>query len=103
MNQSTSDKVFAGSVPELYDSHMVPLIFEPFAGDLARRVAALAPGRVLEIAAGTGALTRAMDAALPASVALVAMLLFGVFAPGGLKNIFSKFLAKREVREQVKK
>ena len=72
MNQSGSDTVFAGSVPELYDSHLVPLIFEPYAADLARRVAALVPARVLETAAGTGVVTRAMARALPASVELVA-------------------------------
>ena len=30
-----SDKVFAGSIPELYDTHLVPLIFQPYARDLA--------------------------------------------------------------------
>ena len=39
---------------------MVPLIFEPYAADLARRVASLSPNAVLEIAAGTGAVTRAL-------------------------------------------
>ena len=72
MNKSGSDTVFAGSVPELYDSHLVPLIFEPYAADLARRVAALVPARVLETAAGTGVVTRAMARSLPASVELVA-------------------------------
>ena len=33
---SESDKVFAGSIPEIYDSYLVPLIFEAFAADLAR-------------------------------------------------------------------
>jgi SAM-dependent methyltransferase len=60
-----SDKVFAGSIPRLYESHFVPLIFEPYARDLARRLAALRPARILEIAAGTGVVTRAMAAALP--------------------------------------
>src|SRR5690348_567333 len=55
-----ADKVFAGSVPENYDRHMVPLIFEPYATDLARRAASLSPGAVLEIAAGTGVVTRAL-------------------------------------------
>jgi hypothetical protein len=32
-----ADKVFAGSIPENYDRHMVPLIFEPYAADIARR------------------------------------------------------------------
>lgn len=49
-----TDKVFAGSVPENYDRYMVPMIFEPYAADLARRVAALTPSAVLEVAAGTG-------------------------------------------------
>lgn len=55
-----TDKLFAGSIPENYDRYMVPLIFEPFAKDLAQRAAALAPGAVLEIAAGTGVVTRAL-------------------------------------------
>jgi ubiquinone/menaquinone biosynthesis C-methylase UbiE len=54
------DKVFSGSIPQLYDTHLVPLIFEPYANDLAARVAALAPASVLEIAAGTGVVTRAV-------------------------------------------
>jgi SAM-dependent methyltransferase len=66
------DAVFAGSVPQLYESHMVPLLFEPYAGEMARRAAALAPARVLETAAGTGVVTRAMDQALPAEVEIVA-------------------------------
>jgi ubiquinone/menaquinone biosynthesis C-methylase UbiE len=55
-----TDKVFAGSIPENYDRYMVPLIFEPFAADLARRAASLSPGAVLETAAGTGVVTRAL-------------------------------------------
>lgn len=42
MGSPGSDAVFAGSIPELYDTHLVPLLFEPYAVDLARRVAALA-------------------------------------------------------------
>lgn len=57
---SASDKVFAGSIPEIYDTLLVPLIFEAFASDLARRVADLAPAQVLETAAGTGVVTRAL-------------------------------------------
>jgi ubiquinone/menaquinone biosynthesis C-methylase UbiE len=57
---SASDKVFAGSIPEIYDALLVPLVFEAFASDLARRVAELAPRHVLETAAGTGVVTRAL-------------------------------------------
>src|SRR3569832_39924 len=53
-----ADNLFAGSIPEKYDCHMVPLIFEPYAADMARRVAALSPSAVLEIAAGSGVVTR---------------------------------------------
>lgn len=67
-----SDKVFAGSIPELYDTHLVPLIFEPYAADLAARLALRPLGQVLEIAAGTGCVTRAMATALPETVAIVA-------------------------------
>jgi ubiquinone/menaquinone biosynthesis C-methylase UbiE len=55
-----SDTLFAGSRPELYDTYLVPLIFEGFADDLAERTAALAPKAVLETAAGTGVVTRAL-------------------------------------------
>jgi len=60
-----TDKVFAGSIPENYDRYMVPLIFEPFAADLAQRAASLSPSAVLEIAAGTGVVTRALAPKLP--------------------------------------
>ena len=62
-----TDKVFAGSIPELYDRFMVPLIFEPYARDLADRLAKAGPKDLLETAAGTGVLTRAVAARLPAS------------------------------------
>jgi ubiquinone/menaquinone biosynthesis C-methylase UbiE len=55
-----TDKVFAGSIPESYDRYMVPLIFEAFAADLAQRAASLSPSGVLETAAGTGVVTRAL-------------------------------------------
>ena len=71
MSTPGSDAVFAGSIPELYDTQLVPLIFEPYAADLARRIAALAPSRLLETAAGTGVVTRALARSLPANTELV--------------------------------
>ena len=59
-----TDKVFAGPVPRIYDRLLVPLIFRPYAEDLAARVMAGGPRRILEIAAGTGALTQEMAARL---------------------------------------
>jgi ubiquinone/menaquinone biosynthesis C-methylase UbiE len=55
-----TDRVFAGSVPENYDRYMVPLIFERYAADLAQRATSFSPSAVLEIAAGTGVVTRAL-------------------------------------------
>jgi SAM-dependent methyltransferase len=72
MTGTTSDKVFAGSIPKLYEAYLVPLIFAPYAADLSRRVASHAPRRVLEIAAGTGVVTRALAGTLPRDVELVA-------------------------------
>jgi ubiquinone/menaquinone biosynthesis C-methylase UbiE len=72
MPGNATDKVFAGSIPEFYDRHMVPLIFEPYALDLAARIAAAKPQDVLETAAGTGVVTRALAARLPGSVRIVA-------------------------------
>jgi hypothetical protein len=41
---STSDNVFAGSIPKLYDEYLVPLIFEPYAADLVKRLRSLLSG-----------------------------------------------------------
>lgn len=62
---TASEKAFTGSVASLYESHMVPMLFAPYAADLAARVAAEHPADVLEIAAGTGAVTTALLARLP--------------------------------------
>ena len=55
------DTQFAGSIPGLYDRYLGPLLFEPYARDMSRRVAAFEPAHVLEIAAGTGILTEQLD------------------------------------------
>jgi len=55
-----SDKVFAGSIPKFYDTLMVPLIFEAYAANMAELVAASLPSAVLETAAGSGVVTRAL-------------------------------------------
>lgn len=69
MNSSNADRSFAGSIPQMYEQYLVPLIFEPYAKDMAARVAALQPSSVLEIAAGTGVVTRQLAAALAPTVA----------------------------------
>ena len=72
MNEHASDKAFTGSIPKIYETYLVPLIFEPYAADLVARLADLRAGRVLEIAAGTGVVTRAMAQALPPETSIVA-------------------------------
>ena len=72
MASPDTDKVFAGSIPKLYDTHLVPLIFEPYATDLANRLSSRSLSRVLEIAAGTGVVTRALASVLPQSAVIVA-------------------------------
>jgi ubiquinone/menaquinone biosynthesis C-methylase UbiE len=57
--------VFEHSTPVLYDRYMGPLLFAPYAEHVAGRVAPLHPGRILETAAGTGIVTRAVAEALP--------------------------------------
>ena len=65
------DKVFAGSIPKFYDTLMVPLIFEAYAADMAELVAASSPGSVLETAAGSGVVTRALAPRLGAGARYV--------------------------------
>ena len=68
---TSGDTNFSGSIAALYDRILVPMIFRPYAEDLARRVAATAPKAILETAAGTGVVTEAILRAAPGA-ALVA-------------------------------
>src|SRR5215211_7134228 len=67
-----SDTVFSGSIPKLYEKYLVPMIFEDYAADLAKRLALRSVTHVLEIAAGTGVVTRNLTSVLPESVPIVA-------------------------------
>lgn len=67
-----SDGSFAGSIPELYDRLLVPLIFESYALDLAGRLATVQPKDLLELAAGTGAATRTVALRLSSQSRIVA-------------------------------
>ncbi|MGA9666308.1 MAG: class I SAM-dependent methyltransferase [Gallionella sp.] len=72
MSSPQSDKNFGGSIAKFYEEYIVPLIFEPYAEDLARRLATRRLARVLEIAAGTGVVTRRLASLLPEDVSIVA-------------------------------
>jgi SAM-dependent methyltransferase len=69
---SDGDAAFTDAVSRIYERFLVPLIFEDYAAGLARRLASVAASRVLEVAAGTGVVTRAVASTLPASVEIVA-------------------------------
>ncbi|WP_394845548.1 class I SAM-dependent methyltransferase [Pendulispora brunnea] len=69
---SDTDKVFSGAIPVLYERYLVPLIFQPYADDLASRLKPRPPGRLLELAAGTGVLTRALVGAFEGKTDIVA-------------------------------
>ena len=62
---TATDTVFAGSIPATYDRLMVPMLFEPYAADVAERAKAYGPRDILEAAAGTGVVTQALHNALP--------------------------------------
>jgi ubiquinone/menaquinone biosynthesis C-methylase UbiE len=72
MSSPNRDKVFTGSIPKLYETYLVPLNFKDYAADLANRLASRSLTRVLEIAAGTGVVTRALTTVLPEGVSIVA-------------------------------
>ena len=72
MIKPASDTSFTGEIVEFYESKLVPLIFEPYADDLAARVEALRPTSLLEVACGTGVVTRALSTVLGASCDITA-------------------------------
>jgi ubiquinone/menaquinone biosynthesis C-methylase UbiE len=68
-----SDKnVFGGSIPENYDRSLGPSFFEPFAKDMAARLDPKRHRNVLEIACGTGIVTRRIRDRLSPEARLVA-------------------------------
>jgi len=66
------DIAFSGSIPENYDRGLGPVLFEPYALEVASRLKGLKEGAVLEIACGSGRVTRQLRTALAKNVRLVA-------------------------------
>ena len=92
MSDNSPDVNFSGSIPKAYDRCLGPLLFEWSAEDMAARVAAFSPRRVLEIAAGTGILTRHLatsldDAEIIATDLNQAMLDHAAVVNGSLPNV----------------
>lgn len=67
-----SPVAFSGNIPRYYDAHLGPIFFEPFSIDVAERIGQLKPQNVLELACGTGRLTRRLAESIPAGAQLVA-------------------------------
>jgi ubiquinone/menaquinone biosynthesis C-methylase UbiE len=63
---------FGGEIPRNYDHYLGPVLFDPYAADLARRVAVAGLKDVLELACGTGILTRRLLENLPPTTRIVA-------------------------------
>jgi ubiquinone/menaquinone biosynthesis C-methylase UbiE len=63
---------FAGSIPAAYDRYLGHVFFQPYAEDLAARLQVKENGSVLELACGTGILTRELRNRLPATASLIA-------------------------------
>ena len=68
----TAPITFAGSTPQNYHEGLGPLFFEPYARDLAGRLRLTPGARILEVAAGTGIVTRQLLGQLPEDGQLVA-------------------------------
>jgi SAM-dependent methyltransferase len=85
---ANTDAAFSGAIAQFYDRHFGPPLFGPYAEDIARRLAGLSSGAVLEVAAGTGIVTTVLAQTLPAAVAITAtdlnqpMLDFAATKPG---------------------
>lgn len=79
--------MWVDSMPEVYDRCLGPVVFHPFAVELAARAARLRPRTVLELAAGTGIVTRELVALPGAAVTATdlneAMVAFGARAVPG--------------------
>ena len=63
MSDARTDVAFSSSISKLYETHLVPMIFEPYARHLVDCLPKSGLTRVLEVAAGTGVVTRALAAA----------------------------------------
>lgn len=63
---------FSGSIPAAYDRYLGPVLFQTYAEDLAARLTLPGHGSMLELACGTGILTRVLRDRLPAGVSVTA-------------------------------
>jgi ubiquinone/menaquinone biosynthesis C-methylase UbiE len=63
---------FTGGIPQYYDRYLGPVLFADYASDIAQRTVMVGPRRVLELAAGTGIVTRRLRDLLPTGMHITA-------------------------------
>jgi ubiquinone/menaquinone biosynthesis C-methylase UbiE len=97
----SSDAAFAGSIPAIYEQYLGRLMFEPYAAEMAERLKDVSAGRVLEIAAGTGIVTRALAKALPKNVEIVATDLNQAMLDLAAKNLDAPNVTWRQADAQT--
>ncbi|HSW97085.1 MAG TPA: methyltransferase domain-containing protein [Candidatus Saccharimonadales bacterium] len=90
------DKEFVDVIPQIYEKYLVPLIFEQYAHDLINRLRKYSPTRVLEIAAGTGVVTRLLASELSENVSIVATDLNQAMLDEGIKKGTSRPIEWRQ-------
>ena len=71
-NYETPSFNFKGSIPETYDRVLGKFLFEPFAKDLATRLSNETPTSILELASGTGRVTRHLVNNFPKAERIIA-------------------------------
>src|SRR3981081_1186122 len=95
------DTVFSGSIAALYDRYLGPLIFEPYAENLASRLSALNARHVLATAAGTGRVTRTLVGALSPGASIVATDLNQPMLDHAAKKVSSSRVSRQKVDAQA--
>ncbi|MBK6446299.1 MAG: class I SAM-dependent methyltransferase [Bacteroidetes bacterium] len=63
---------FSGNIPQNYDAFLGPMFFEPYALEMSKRISKLAPANLLELASGTGRLTRMLPASSAENATIIA-------------------------------
>lgn len=97
---NTNFVAFAGAIPANYDQYMGPLFFEPYAIDLVSRINTQ-PATVLEIACGTGRVTKHLRKALPPSAKLIATDLNAGMLTVAAQNVKEKNIEFKEADAQA--
>ncbi|CAN5368660.1 methyltransferase domain-containing protein [soil metagenome] len=72
MQTTQTPIAFSGKIPVNYDTYLGPMFFEPYALDLANRISKLKAGKILELASGTGRLTKLLPAVIDKATEIIA-------------------------------